>query len=437
MTLQEMIKQLHDTVAEKRESIQAIMGTAIEKGMTPDEAQEAEIAAIEADIVTLEKNLARLQDQQAKSEVAAKSAVTVKGQTTEEAQKTIENIKVEPVLQKGVGLALAMKALIAAKGSEYLAVEIAKSQDFPKPVQDYLTQKAVTGTTTNAGFAAPLVENTTLVGEFLELLRPATIVGKLQGFRNVPFNVKIPLQTGASTVQWVGEGKTKPLTSPTFDSATLSWSKVAGIVLMSDELIRFSSPSADLLVRDDLVKGVASFLDSQFLDKTKTETTDSPASVLNDLTAVASTGTTSAALQADLMSAIKQLTSANIGLDGCYWIMSETRAADIGLMRDALGNTYFNGMSFGAGQKSLLGLPVITSESVTDKIILIKPSEILLADDGGVDFAYSSEATINTGTDVAPVWVNLFQNNLVALRAERYIRWKKARPQAAAYIQYA
>ena len=437
MTLQEMIKQLHDTVAEKRESIQAIMGTAIEKGMTPDEAQEAEIAAIEADIVTLEKNLARLQDQQAKSEVAAKSAVTVKGQTTEEAQKTIENIKVEPVLQKGVGLALAMKALIAAKGSEYLAVEIAKSQDFPKPVQDYLTQKAVTGTTTNAGFAAPLVENTTLVGEFLELLRPATIVGKLQGFRNVPFNVKIPLQNGASTVQWVGEGKTKPLTNPTFDSATLSWSKVAGIVLMSDELIKFSSPSADLLVRDDLVKGVAGFLDSQFLDKTKTETAESPASVLNGLTAVASTGTTSAALQADLMSAIKQLTSANIGLDGCYWIMSETRAAEIGLMRDALGNTYFNGMSFGAGQKSLLGLPVITSESVTDKIILIKPSEILLADDGGVDFAYSSEATINTGTDAAPVWVNLFQNNLVALRAERYIRWKKARPQAAAYIQYA
>jgi hypothetical protein len=169
----------------------------------------------------------------------------------------------------------------------------------------------------------------------------------------------------------------------------------------------------------------------------QTETAESPASVLNGLTAVASTGTTSAALQADLMSAIKQLTSANIGLDGCYWIMSETRAAEIGLMRDALGNTYFNGMSFGAGQKSLLGLPVITSESVTDKIILIKPSEILLADDGGVDFAYSSEATINTGTDVAPVWVNLFQNNLVALRAERYIRWKKARPQAAAYIQYA
>ena len=437
MTLQEMIKQLHDTVAEKRESIQTIMGTAIEKGMTPDEAQEAEIAAIEADIVTLEKNLARLQDQQAKSEDAAKSAVTVNGQTTEEAQKTIENIKVEPVLQKGVGLALAMKALIAAKGSEYLAVEIAKSQDLPKPVQDYLTQKAVTGTTTNAGFAAPLLENTTLVGEFLELLRPATIVGKLQGFRHVPFNVKIPLQNGASTVQWVGEGKTKPLTNPTFDNATLSWSKVAGIVLMSDELIKFSSPSADLLVRDDLVKGVAGFLDSQFLDKTKTETTESPASVLNGLTAVASTGTTSAALQADLMSTIKQLTSANIGLDGCYWIMSETRAAEIGLMRDALGNTYFNGMSFGAGQKSLLGLPVITSESVTDKIILIKPSEILLADDGGVDFSYSSEATINTGTDAAPVWVNLFQNNLVALRAERYIRWKKARPQAAAYIQYA
>ena len=52
-------------------------------------------------------------------------------------------------------------------------------------------------------WAAPLV-NQNIANEFLELLRPATILGKIPGLRNVPFNTKVPAQTAGGTYGWVG-----------------------------------------------------------------------------------------------------------------------------------------------------------------------------------------------------------------------------------------
>jgi hypothetical protein len=115
--------------------------------------------------------------------------------------------------------------------------------------------------------------------------------------------------------------------------------------------------------------------------------------------------------------------------------MSETRAAKLSMMRDALGRKYFEGMNL-QGQSYLMTLPVEISAAAEDKIALVLPSEILLADDGSMDFSVSSEATINLGTDAEPNWINLYQNNLMAIRGERFIRWKKRRAQAAGYIQY-
>lgn len=104
-------------------------------------------------------------------------------------------------------------------------------------------------------------------------------------------------------------------------------------------------------------------------------------------------------------------------------------------MRDALGRIYFEGMNL-TGERSFKGLPVHTCKDLADKIVLIVPSQILLADDGGVDFSVSTEATINLGTDDEPKLVNLFENNLTGIRAERFIRWKKRHAKAAGFIKY-
>lgn len=67
------------------------------------------------------------------------------------------------------------------------------------------------GRTTDPAWAAPLVDYQNVAGKFIELLRPATIIGRIQGFRRVPFNVTMPAQTTPSSAQWVCEGKPKPV----------------------------------------------------------------------------------------------------------------------------------------------------------------------------------------------------------------------------------
>lgn len=434
--MKEYLAKLLKALAEKNQAMQTALTKSADAGTTPDDETEKEIQLLEKDIAAIKVNIKRTEDQIAEIEKATQTAKPVQGQDPEQATQSADPSAHQPAqvksnLPKGIGFALAVKANALAHKERLNTVEVLKSWNAPQEVINFAKVKANIGTTTGADFASALVDQQNLTNEFVELLRPATIIGQLSGFRNVPFNVKIPTQTGSTSVQWVGESKAKPTTDMKFSNITLSKSKLAGIVLLSDELLRFSNPAADALVRDDLVKTISQFIDSQFLDPNKKEADESPASILNGVDAIKSTGVTAEAYKNDLLSCIQKYTESNQGSDGTYWLMSETRAATMSMLRDALGNTYFPGMSFGSGQKTLLGLPVVTSQTVGDKIVLIKPTEILLADDGGVDFAISNEATITNGDQQ----INLFQNNLNAIRAERYIRWKPVR-QAAAWIDY-
>ena len=77
------------------------------------------------------------------------------------------------------------------------------------------------------------------------------------------------------------------------------------------------------------------------------------------------------------------------------------------------------------------------------RIILAKASEILLADDGEVLLDASREASLQMDSAptnppvAATVMVSLWQMNLVGIRAERFINWKKRRAGAVQYIDAA
>ncbi|NHC02334.1 phage major capsid protein [Acinetobacter sp. 187] len=450
--LKAQLAKVKATIADKQKAMQALHQAAHEKGVTLSAEQNTQYEGLEKQVEQLEKEAGRIEKLIADTEKAQASGLTpVNGQTAQEAQDTAEGkkevprVQVEPTLAKGVGFAMAVKATALAgksiaKGQSADALSILKHWGAPQNVQDILIAKGV-GTTTDQNFASALVNQKVLENEFIELLRPKTMLGRISGFRNVPFNVKIPLQTGSSTVAWVGEGQNKPVTNPTFGTVTLGKHKVAGIVVMTDELIADSSPSAVNLVRDDLLAAMAQHADSAFIDPTKSAVDGvSPASITNGLVAddiIASTGTTAAQYEADLKAALGRFIEAGLSLDGAYWLMSETQAVELALLRDALGGTYFKGMDLG-GEMRLLNLPVITSQNAGSQIVLLKPSEILLADEGGVDFAMSSEASIQIGVDGdgKPVMVNLFQQDMTAVRAEQFKTWKKIRNLGVVRITY-
>ncbi|MEL4299820.1 phage major capsid protein [Acinetobacter ursingii] len=438
------LKQLLDALAAKNAEKQGIVTKALDAGQTPNEEEEKQIGVIDAEIATIQKNIDRVKDMIKQAETAATTATPVAGDNPAEAEKSAKGdpkpkddpkVEVKSNLPKGMPFAQFARAKMLAcheqkQGRLMTVVDAAKALGYDEAVVQYV-EKATLGTTTDAGFAAPLVQQDTYKGDFLELLRNATIFDKLQGYRAVPFNVKINGQLSGGTASWVGEGAKKPLTNPTFNSIEIKEHKLAAITVYTQELLRRADPAIDQLVLNDLIEATKVLIDTTFLG-TQAQTDVTPAGILNGVTAIEPSGTTAAQIEADLLKLITTFVAANLTTDNAYFLMSETRAMQYALLRDALGNTYFNGMSFAGAARSLLGIPVITSQSIGDKIILVKMSELLVAQDGGVDVAYSDQATLVDGS----VTHNLWQENKFAIRVEKFITWAKRRAIAAAYIDY-
>lgn len=439
--MKEYLAKLLKALAEKNQAMQTALTKSAAAGTTPDEATEQEIQQLEKDIAAIEVNIKRTEKQVAEVEKATQTATPVEGKTTQQALKSTDpntpapHIQIVDNLGKGIGFAQYVRAKMLAaheiRSGNHLTVEhAAKQLGYGENVIQYV-QKATLGTTTDASFGAPLVQTDTYKGDFLELLRNAVIFDRLSGYRSVPFNVNINGQTSGGTASWVGEGKAKPLTNPAFGNVEIKEHKLAAITVYTEELLRRADPAVDNLVLQDLIASTKELIDTTFLGDTA-QTSTTPAGVFNGVTAIKSSGTTGAAYEADLLALITKFVEANLSTDNSYWLMSETRAMQLALIRDALGNQYFSGVALNGSSRTLLGIPVITSQSVGDKIGLIKMSELLVAQDGGVQVAYSDQATLVDGT----VTHNLWQENKFAIRVEKFITWAKRRPIASGYIDY-
>lgn len=438
MNIKKQLALLAQALKAKQAEIVKLTGQSIEKGETPDDETEQQIQQLESEIKGIEANINRLQailDVQKQAE----NATPVAGQTEDEGVQStqgVNTIEVKSNLPAGVGFAQASRAkmlsqLDAKKGIYHSPVEIAKSLNYNDEVVQFLEKAAQVASTSNSNVGSTLIAQQRLAGEFIEMVHAATIFDKLKGYRSVPFNVKIPSQLTSGTAKWVGEGEKKPLTNPTFGEVEIKEHKLAAITVYTDELIRSSDPAVDVLIRDDLIHACKQLIDTTFMgDQAQSSTT--PIGMLNGVEAVQSTGVTASAYEADLLKLIEAFLKANLSLDNAYFVMSETRAAQMSLLRDALGNTYFSGMAL-RGERTLLGVPVVTSESAGNKLALFKMSEILVAEDGAIDVAYSDQATLVDGSTTH----NLWQENKFAVRVEKYMTWAKRRPIASAYIEYA
>lgn len=431
------LKQLQEALAAKQTEMNEILAKSLDGGATPDETDEAKVKDIEVEIEVIERNIARVAKSIQSVDKALQIAKPVHGDSASESAESANGrpATIVSTLEKGIPFAQYVRAkLLAAdeaKQQNYITpIQAAKQLNYGDEVVGYI-EKATLGTTTGVGFAAPLVQTDTYKGDFLELLRESTVFDKINGYRSVPFNVRIAGQATGGTAAWVGEGAAKPLTNPTFNSVEIKEHKLAAIVVYTQELLRRADPAIDKLVRDDLIAASSQLIDTTFLGS-QAQSTSTPVGMLNGVTPITSTGTTAAAYETDLMSLLNSFVTANLSLDNSYLLMSETRAMQIALLRDALGGQYFNGMSFSGGSRTLLGIPVITSQNITDKIILVKASELLIAQDGGIDVAYSDQASLVDGATTH----NLWQENKFAVRVEKYITWAKRRAIATAAIDY-
>lgn len=338
-------------------------------------------------------------------------------------------------LAKGTIFIRAAMAIAAGRGSESDTLSFAKKfTNTPEVLafvkSGYWDRKAEVGMATLAspGWGSQLVNPGQVTAEFIDLLMPRTIIGKVQGFDVIPFNTLIIEQTGGSTFNWVGDNAPKPVGELAFDKTSLGFSKVAGIVVMSDELVRLSVPSAEAKARNDMIRQCAKFIDQQFIRVAVSAGASNPASITNGVSSPSATGTTAAALRHDLNIALATFDTSNEddrSDDNLVIVMTPALARGISLLTTTLGVPEFPTMNPQGG--TLLGYPVIVSSSVdSGTIVIFKPSEIYLADDGRVTLDASREATLDLSGSTNATY-SLWQNNAIGLRAERWIRWQKKR----------
>jgi HK97 family phage major capsid protein/HK97 family phage prohead protease len=444
--IKETIKAYENTRAAKSARMTELMTVACDKGETLDAEGTIEYDDLAGQVKDIDAHLVRMNDRLKEIEKdAIDGATPVTGATdpakaaTVRAGLSVSNPR--SLLPKGTAFTRYAMAIGRAKGDTMLALEFAKQWKDSTPEVELMIKAAVApGTTTGATWAMPLVPPTTTAsGEFLELLRPATIIGNLPQLRNVPFNTSVPAQTGGGTYNWVGQAKPKPLTALAFATVSLGFAKIAGIVVLTDELVRMSSPSAEQTVRNDMIAGVAAFMDQQFIDPAVAAVpTVNPASITNGATNSASSGATGDNAKTDIKKLISTFVAANLSLKSAAIVMSEANAFALATALNPLGQPAFPGFSQGGG--SILGVPVVTSSAAGTNIVIIDQSGILYADDGATTIDVSREASLQMDSapaspaDATTVLVSLWQHNMVGLRVERYATWARARMSSVSYI---
>lgn len=335
---------------------------------------------------------------------------------------------------KAKGFAQWAQALMIAKGDVLEAREVFASR-FPQSKHLDTISKAAVSAGTTTGWGEPLTPLTPLGMAYIDFVRPRTVLGRLLGVRPVPFDVPFAGQTSGFGVGWTREGKPILVTKGEFQRNQLSPTKIGGIVVQTEELLRSTDAAAQAMIERDLSNAVVEFSDVQFLDPAIAEVEGtSPASITHGAPEIDSTGDDAEAVETDLKAMVASLIAAGSNLVAPFWVMKPGTALHLATLRGPGGERIFPNVGPLGGE--IWTIPVLTSVSAGDQITLIDAAEVLVAD-GGIELSASQQGALQMSD--APVdgpaeMVSLWQSNLVALKVIRFIRWARHRTGSVAWM---
>lgn len=317
-----------------------------------------------------------------------------------------------------------LKTISIAKGSRPMAYSFIESSRWLEQGQLKAAVEAMTMGNTSA-----LAND--VGADFLALVRPETILGRLANLRRVPFMTRLIRQTAGPKGHWVQEGFPKPVAASTFaKEEPLPTRKVVALSVITDELAQQSN--AEEIIPRDLAAATVQSMDEAFIDPDNAGVDEErPASVLYG----AATIPASANPAQDLKKATADLVAAGGNLRTAHWILHPDMAVALNLRGGAFETV-------GALGGSIAGLPAITSSAVP---MTSSGSPIALVDASGIEVGGNLEASLRSSTEAAilmetdPVTgatqvVSLFQTDSIALLAEIYVNWRVGRPGSTVYI---
>lgn len=449
-SIADQIKDLENTRAAKAARMEEVMRKSMEEGRSTEADEAEEFDTLADEIKTIDQDLARLRrleslNAQKATPVVAKGTETGSASRTQSGPTIIVASKDADEKFKGQNYTrlIIARALARLEDRSPLSVAMQRwGKSNPTLVAIMKANEVAGGGSGSGEWGAELVAaDQRYTGDFIEYLYSQTVFDKL-AFRQVPANVAIKGQDGAATGYWVGQSKAIPASAMDFSTVNLTPLKVAALAVVSNELLRDSSPAAEQLVRDALVQASAQRVDTTLFSTAAASAGVSPAGLLNGLSAGTSAGTDGDGLRADIKALYAGFIAAK-NASGLVAVMNPSLAKAIQLMTNALGQTEFPGINTGGG--TLLGDTVVTGDNVdANHLILLKPSDIYRIGDMGVEVSISREAMIeqnsvptgatDTPTAASATMTSMFQEESTAIKVVRPINFAKRRSSAVAYI---
>lgn len=323
--------------------------------------------------------------------------------------------------------------ILAQGGDLASATAIASGRPGPvaRIVQEAFEQKGMALDTAGYSPAQAQIDRA-----FVELVRPRTVLGRIRP-RAIPENVRIVVGGGAIGY-FVGEGEPLGVSEMSFSSQAYKPSKCGAVVVTTSELSRSLTDEADAFTADDLASAVGMAIDIASLDPNNAGSGSTPASLLFGAPAIPSTGASVAQIDADL----KALSASVPEPARPYVVMSHGTYVFLSLLRTSGGALAYPTLS--EATPRLIGAEVLTSAAARHAgspgagfIALMDADQILLADSGRSEIDLTDAASIqmtNTPGAGAQSLVSLWQENLVAIKALRWVRWARRRDGAVGYI---
>jgi HK97 family phage major capsid protein len=279
------------------------------------------------------------------------------------------------------------------------------------------------GNFTTGGFLTP--EN--YVAEVIELLRPITVMLSM-GVTQAPLvngTLTMPKITAGTSAAYVGESVNIPISGMTGGQVKATAHKLAVIVPVSNELLRFATPSADTLVRNDMLRAMAQARDAAWIRDDGAGNAPKgirywiPATHIETATGG---GPTIAQVDANLNSLISNLLVANVfaiprrtgfpqsnaptvEIGSVGWIFSPRTWTYLKGLRDTNGNMVYPEMDEGM----LKGFPYAVTSTIPEnlgggsdetEIYFGAFSDVVVAMDPRVEIEASNTAAYHDGSQV-------------------------------------
>jgi HK97 family phage major capsid protein len=321
----------------------------------------------------------------------------------------------------------AAKYLLSAKGDRLEAIQRAQLDGAPIKVESILKTAVNVGTMTDPTWGAPLADPKISAAAFINSLQTISPFARMLadgGFVRTPLNTKIFISSSAAVGSVVGERQITPVTSLAFDYQTIEPRKAIADVVISDELSRHASVSAENVINRELRKACAAAIDREMFAIFRATSPEE----------ITATGSTSDAALTDIRELLKAVNMS--ATSRLYFIASVSVARRAATLYDF---TYtFPAMTPQGGE--ILGVPVLVSDQLDDgELWLVDSAQILAEADNVVfDMSRQSSVQLNTSPDspetASSTMINLWQHNLSCLRAIVWFGLEVPRSNAIAVL---